>query len=392
VVDELGAPVTCAVARGNLVLAHDARPRSGTLPPVPGEPHRRFRPVLTTEPLAFAEDPPASGPAAGVLRQDPARCLPLVTLDRGGERWESRGDLLASDRFDRGFVVEVERDGRALLRFGDDVAGRRPPPSTVFDATWWAGGGAAGNVGRDVLNAVVTDLLGVVAVNNPLPAEGGTDPETVEHVRQHAPAAFVAQERAVTTADWVEVAERRPEVAHAAARLRWTGSWWTVFLTLDLAGGRRLADEPELAVSLRDGLDRFRIAGYDLELRDPVDVAVELRLHVCVAGGHFVSRVRDELVDVLSARTLADGRRGLFHPDNFTFGDPVTVSRILAAAAGVPGVASASVTELHPIGAVPTTELSAGLLTVGDLEIIRLDNDPSRPERGVLHLDLDGGL
>jgi hypothetical protein len=89
---------------------------------------------------------------------------------------------------------------------------------------------------------------------------------------------------------------------------------------------------------------------------------------------------------------LADGRRGLFHPDNFTFGDPLTVSRILAAAAGVPGVASASVTELHRVGAVPTTELSAGLLIVGDLEIIRLDNDPSRPERGVLHLDLDGGL
>jgi hypothetical protein len=36
--------------------------------------------------------------------------------------------------------------------------------------------------------------------------------------------------------------------------------------------------------------------------------------------------------------------------------------------------------------------VAAGVLTAAPLEIIRLDNDPSMPERGVLTLDLEGGL
>src|SRR5262249_21986683 len=156
-------------------------------------------------------------------------------------------DLLGVSRFDHGFVVERERDGRSVLRFGDDVLGQRPPEGTRFHATWWVGGTAAGNIGHDVLTCLATGNAGVVRVTNPVPAAGGPDPEERESLRQHAPAAFLTQERAVTTGDWAEAARRLPEVQDAAARIRWTGSWWTVFLTLDLIGGRRLADEPLLA-------------------------------------------------------------------------------------------------------------------------------------------------
>ena len=68
------------------------------------------------------------------------------------------------------------------------------------------------------------------------------------------------------------------------------------------------------------------------------------------------------------------------------------VSQIVAAAMGVAGVRSTRVTELHPMGVLPTDELTAGVLRIGLLEVIRLDNDPSIPERGVLHLVTQGGL
>ena len=67
--------------------------------------------------------------------------------------WRPRLDLLASDRFDQGFVVEVETDGRAHRRFGDGIHGMAPAPSTVFTATFSVGGGTVGNVGHDVLTA-----------------------------------------------------------------------------------------------------------------------------------------------------------------------------------------------------------------------------------------------
>ncbi len=388
--DDLAEAIVCAVARGNLVLAHHAHARTGTL--VAGD--ERWRPVLSTEPLAAGTPPPPTGaPAATALTVDPRAALPLVVLaEEGGEEWTPRRDLLGGDRFDRGFVIEVERDGRAAARFGDDTFSRRPAPGTPFTARWWTGGGTRGNVGRDVLTTVMTDVSGVTGATNPLPAVGGTDPESLEAVRQYAPSAFLTQERAVTVEDWVEVAERLPEVQRAAARFRWTGSWWTVFLTLDLFGGARLADDPRLAARLRDRLDGYRIAGYDLELRDPVDVPVELRLHVCVAPGRFRADVLRRVEEVLSNRVGGDGVLGLFHPDRFTFGQPVYASTIVAAVSAVPGVTDVRIVELHPVGVLPQGEVEAGLLPIGDLEAARLDDDPSAPERGMLHVDLEGGL
>ena len=386
--DESGDPTVCAVARGNVVLAHHASPRSvnlGTVPP------GRWRPTLTDESLACTEstDAAVGGPASRALQNDPRRAVPMVLLTEAGGGgtavWESRTDLLGSDSFDRGVVVEIERDGRAQLRFGDDVHGRAPTVGVSFEATWWSGGGAVGNVGRNVLTRVVTDLDGILSVTNPLPAVGGTDPESMEQARQYAPAAFRVQERAVTTDDWVEVAGRLPEVQHAAARMTWTGSWWTVFLTLDLRGGRHLRDDPAREADLVRRLDRYRIAGYDLELRDPVDVPVHLKLSVCVDRSRLADEVRAAVTSLLSTHDF-------FHPDRFTFGQPLYLSEVIAAVADVAGVASVQVVAAHPVGSAPGNEVDDGLLTVGPFEVLRLDNNPSAAENGTLELVMEGGL
>ena len=71
--------------------------------------------------------------------------------------------------------------------------------------------------------APVADAAPVTAVTNPMPARGGTDPESIEHVRQIAPSAFRTPRRAVTAADYATVAGRHPEVQQATATERWTG-------------------------------------------------------------------------------------------------------------------------------------------------------------------------
>ena len=109
---------------------------------------------------------------------------------------------------------------------------------------------------------------------NPLPAVGGVDPEAMEQVRQFAPQAFRVQERAVTPADYVEVTQRRADVQRAAATLRWTGSWYTAFVTVDRAGG--LAVDDRFERDLRGYLNRYRLAGYDLEIDGPVYVPLEV--------------------------------------------------------------------------------------------------------------------
>ena len=109
-------------------------------------------------------------------------------------------DLLGSDRFDQGFVVELERDGRARLRFGDDIHGRRPAPARAFDGAW-----SARRRRRRQRRPRRADrgrhrpFAGIERVDQPAARRGRHRPGGGRaDVRQHAPAAFATQERAVT--------------------------------------------------------------------------------------------------------------------------------------------------------------------------------------------------
>jgi hypothetical protein len=367
----------------------------------------RYRPRVTQAPITQAA--PYAGPSASARATrrlplvDPARFpRPVITLldpHRPG-RWEPRRDLLDSTSADRHFVVEIESDQSAYLRFGDDRTGLRPAPGTRFLATYRVGNGAAGNVGADTIRhvvssdpAFVSDLTTptITGVSNPLAAAGGLDAETSEHVRQNAPSAFRRQERAVTPADYEDlvvredVAERCDlDVQRAAATLRWTGSWHTMFVTVDRLGGREVSADFE--DTLRRCLERFRMAGQDLEVDGPRYVSLELDLVVCVKRGYFFGDVEAALREVFSNRILPDGRRGVFHPDHLSFGQPVLLSPIVAAAQAVTGVDSVSVVKFQRQGTDSRAALDSGRLELGRLEIGRLDNDPNFPERGVLRV------
>lgn len=340
--------------------------------------------------LQVLEPAPA---ASALLGAAPHAALPALavegTYDTRTDPWTAQPDLLGSDRFARDLVAETEHDGSVTLRFGDDAHGLRPPSGTSFVATYRVGNGRSGNVGRDGLRHAVTTVSAVTGVGNPLPAAGSAEPETAEEVRRDAPFAFGVQERAVTEADYAEVAGRDPEVQRAAATFRWTGSWHTVFLTADRFGGA--AVDAGFETRLRDFLERYRMAGYDLEVDAPVFVPLEIGLTVCVLPGYFRSDVATEVHAALSARALPNGHLGLFHPDNLTFGQPVYLSAVLAAVHAVPGVQSVQVTTFERQRLPLTSGIDDGVLPMGRLEIPRLDNDPSFPEHGVLDLTFGGG-
>src|SRR5262249_25268950 len=181
----------------------------------------------------------------------------------------------------------------------------------------------------------------IIAVTNPLPAAGGAEPESIEHVRASAPWAFRTQQRAVTMDDYRDVAERFPGVQRAAAELRWTGSWYTAFVTVERKGAATV-DAP-FKDALRAYLDGYRLAGYDLEIEDARRVPLLIETRACAAPAYVAATVEQALRDVFSARVLPDGSKGAFHPDNFNLGGPIYLSPLYARAQAVDGVQSVTI-------------------------------------------------
>ncbi len=324
--------------------------------------------------------------AASVMQRDLADVRPAIDVRSEGDRrrWIARRDLLVSDAEAAEFVVETDNGGRAVLRFGDGVDGRAPLLDEGLEARLRLGNGVAGNVGAEAIGHVVAPGLGV---RNPMAAQGGIDPQPVSQARLYAPQAFRRQERAVTEDDYGVMTEREPRVQRAVATRRWTGSWHTMFITVDRRGARGI--DPALETELRAFIERYRLAGHDVEIDAPIAVPLDLELHVCARPGYFAADVEQRLLDVFSARRLAAGAVGFFHPDRWTFGQPVYLSAVIAAAMAVTGVDYATPIRFQRLGRAAAGEIASGRIAMGRLEIARLDNDPNAPENGRLRIDVD---
>lgn len=412
-----------SVARANVVPCDHGRTIEAEDLPLPVARGNRAGSVatrLSQGPLTFQAMPPEPswnkddlkleqerhGLAASPRDVQPAVVLRLEFPPAETEPWTPVPHLLDSAPLDLHFVVDVDAAGRAEIRFGDDEYGRRPAGPNKVVARYRIGNGPAGNLGREALVHVVRPAVAsawptVVRVRQPLAATGGTDPETIEEVRQLAPRAFQAETfRAVTEEDYEAAALKLPAVAAAKATFRWTGSWHTVFVAahprnpadlITLPGGRtRLSDD--LARRLRTHLTRYKLAGYDLEVLTARYVPLEIDVRICVAPGHFRGDVLEGVRRALSNRIFPRGEIGFFHPSRFVFGEPVYISRIYAVVERVEGVESAVVTLFKRYWELAGDELANGVIPLGDGEIARLDNDPSFPENGVLRVSAVGGL
>ena len=120
---------------------------------------------------------------------------------------------------DRHFLVRVDQNDRATLRFGDGRNGL--PPSGTVTVRYKTGGGAGGNVDAErlvVIEGAFMDVHGrpvQVSATNLAPASGGTDRQSVASARLLAPESLRAMTRSVAREDFEINARRLPGVARA---------------------------------------------------------------------------------------------------------------------------------------------------------------------------------
>jgi predicted phage baseplate assembly protein len=363
--------------------------------------------VLPGTPLTWAEPLPARAPVCRLFTRDPRAALPQLRVYGGALagvlvdgtpsaqwRWEAQPDLLKSGPDDRHFVVEIDDEGAAHLRFGDGVLGRQPQAGEFFRAAVRLGNGSAGNVGRDSivwLAFKTDDAPADLRPRNPLPASGGTDAETSAEVKLYAPGAFRARPlRAIVADDYAMFARRAPELLGAAATLDWNGSWYEADVVIDPQGRESLPDG--LASRIAGDLERYRRIGHDLAVRAACYVPLRVELFVCVLPDFLAAHVKAELIDRFGAGLRRDGTPGFFHPDRLQLGAPVFASVLMAEAQAITGVAHVEIRTLARMQGGRAGEVPAdGVLHLAGREIAQLDNDPDHPDRGTIAFKLGGG-
>ena len=401
-----------SVARGNVVPVDHGATGVEPLDPVNGsdrpgdcacegsiiEVHREvlpYAPMLDRAPLTFAEPTLPSPSAAALSIRDPRAALPAITLADAGSCWLPRRDLIASGSDDRDFVVEIDDEGFAHLRFGNGRFGRAPDLGSAPVATYRSGSGIAGNVGREAIGLLVL-RDGIIEgpnimVRNPLAARGGVDPEPAAEARLFAPGMIQARrERAIIADDYAELAIREAPLQGASAKLCWTGSWHEVRVAIDPL--HRADCPPELISQVADALERYRRIGHDLAVAEARIVPLRLALHVCVLPHFSRAHIKSALLDIFASGLRTNGTPGFFHPDNWRFGQAVALSQVVSAAMAVEGIETVRVTALQRLDQPEdTSALDTGRLVLRPGEIARLDNDPNFPENGRLEFDMGGG-
>ena len=353
----------------------------------------RYTPTLANPPLTFAypylDTAPASTfltPASATPASVPAAQIWLNSDD--GVTWTAIEDLLEQNDTFAGFIPEIDSDLSVHLRFGDGVYGKSPDVGLAFTATYRTGNGTAGNVGRDTLAHILFPLPGIQGVRNPLAAASGVDPETNQHIQQYAPYSFQTQLRCVTAADYGAMTDLISGVEQAKGTIRWTGSWYTAFVSVEpVAPWTKL-----LQRTIKTDLNQLRMMGVDVVVEQAKLVGLNIGLTICVAPGYFQGDVYAALWQVLVTGDSCTGTAGLLSAANFQFGVTVYASPLIAAAQSVVGVVSVQLTtfarqDSPPLpGTPPPTQLA-----FGPLEIPCCDNDPNNFDHGLLTLTLDGG-
>lgn len=363
---------------------------------------------LRNAPLAWL-----AGTGSAVDSSQPARPEIVLGSDDDADRseqWSWTRWLLAAPADDRAFTLTPEQYSPVLsrndatwfdydggegttIRFGDGTFGSRPTPGDHFTALYRVGNGPAGNVPADTITIVVATNnpnRPVISCTNPFPATGGRDAETPQQIRDRAPQAFRANPlRVVRPSDYIAAARSLPWVQQAGTTFRWTGSWLTALTAADPVA----TEQPTLTnvVDLTGLLNSRRLAGYESYVLPPRYVSIDLRITLCADPVYFSGDIEAAVLTALRPGRLPGGGFGFFDHTRWTFGEPLENSALLDAVQACTGVAGVTEVLFRQRGVQGNWTALPETLTFGGDQILRVDDDPSRPEAGSLKVIVHGG-
>ena len=277
-----------------------------------------------------------------------------VEVSIGTTIWKEVKNFLLSDSTSEHYVLRFDADDYGEVVFGDGAAGLIPPPGTV-EVRYLRSSGIEGNVGAGTITKTQTALTDsggarvALSVTNTGAALGGSDRQSLDRIKDLAPANLAALGRAVTKPDYIALLEQVDGVSRANA---WGESEENppntrmrniVRFTVAPSGG---GEPPQpLVTTLFDFLEgtteieEKRMIGIRHYFLNPIYVEVNITATITVLFGYETSAVLNEVRSAMA---------NFFSLANRRFAQDVRYSNVLRTVDNVPGVDYAELSFVQP--------------------------------------------
>ncbi|HEX9982031.1 MAG TPA: baseplate J/gp47 family protein [Thermoanaerobaculia bacterium] len=251
-------------------------------------------------------------------------------------RWNEADSLLGRGPSERVFTTSVDEDQAMTIQFGGEPGSRLPTGRNNITARYRTGLGPEGNVRAGAIANLLDRPPGLKAARNPVRAEGGAAPETLDLIRMNAPNTVRTFGRIVSLRDFEDAAREHATVAKA--RATWTVDDYerVVRLTVAAEGGAVLS-EIALAAIAAD-LDAKRDANKPMRIRSHENVRMLVTAVLQADPAHLLEDVQERAAEALAA---------FFSFDRLDLGQTIHLSDVYAALQGVTGVIAARLDRLR---------------------------------------------
>jgi|HubBroStandDraft_6_1064221.scaffolds.fasta_scaffold19995_2 hypothetical protein len=278
-----------------------------------------FRPKKN--PVTFVHQAGASNGAADTLQ-----------LLINGVYWKEVDELYGNTGKDQVFSTSIDSEGM-IVQLGDGLTGAQAPTgrSNVL-ATYRQGIGVVGNVPAGTLKTLLDKPVGLKSVINPVAANGGADPESLNQSRTNAPNTVRTFGRIVSLQDFADQARQYAGIAKAAAVSEWSGEDQVAYLTVAGVDGAEIVD-PTFSDLVSD-LNMRRDPNRSMRVRSYIQINIQVAAQIDVDPTRVPSDVQ------VAAQTALINYLSF---DNLQFGQPIHLSSIYEVLQAVPGVVAADV-------------------------------------------------
>ncbi|MDF0668193.1 MAG: putative baseplate assembly protein [Nitrospira sp.] len=175
-------------------------------------------------------------------------------------RWHEAERLTDLGPSDRAFVAQTDDEQKTTIVFGDGTNGARLPTGTEnVKAEYRMGIGSGGNVEAERVRVLMTRPLGVKAVDNPMRASGGAEPDSksADLMRDNASLGVMAFDRVVSVQDYEDFARSFAGIGTALVELLRHGRQQFIHLTIAGIDDGPIDGNSDLYTHLIDALRRY---------------------------------------------------------------------------------------------------------------------------------------